>query len=133
MEQTEATRIEIDLRRRETEAGWQGVIDRFALSATPRWFEWLGWVLILAAFDFVAAKSGSRGARLIPAASVGFLWLCFNAFFFRIHFKGWPWVSSARFERAISLILSGASRRRLLLGRPIDCRRDRGEHGTVAG
>jgi hypothetical protein len=108
MSDTESTRAEIDLRHQETEAGWQGVIDRFALSATPRWFEWLGWVLVLAAFEFVATKSDNPGVRVAVAASIALLWLYFNAFFFRFHFKGWPWITSVGVERSISLVLSGA-------------------------
>jgi hypothetical protein len=103
----EQKRIELDFRHRETEAGWQGVIDHFALEATSKWFEWLGWVLVLAAFQYVADQSGSRFARAIPALSVVLLWLYFNAFFFRLHFKGWPLVRSARVERILSVVVSG--------------------------
>ena len=107
MEQPEPKRIEVDLRHRETEAGWQRVIDRFALEAAPKWFEWLGWVLVLSAFQFVADQSGRPVARLVPAACGAMLLLYFNAFFFRVQFKGWPGIKSQRAERAISVVLSG--------------------------
>lgn len=108
MEGPEPKPIERDLRHRETEAGWQQVIDGFALEATPRWFEWLGWVLVLAAFQYLADQGGSRLVRMVPALSVGLLWLYFNAFFFRLQIKGWPLVQSARTERALSIVLSGS-------------------------
>ena len=98
---------ELNFRHRETEAGWQGLIDEFALEATSKWFEWLGWVLVLAAFQYVADQSGSRFARAIPGLSVGLLWLYFNAFFFRLRFKGWPLVRSARAERILWVVVSG--------------------------
>jgi len=107
MEEPKPKPIELDLRHRESEAGWQRVIDTFALEATPKWFEWLGWVLVLAAFQYLSGQSGSRLVRPIPALSVGLLWLYFNAFFFRLKFKGWPLVRSARVERAMSIVISG--------------------------
>jgi len=107
MQERKPKPIELDLRRRETEAGWQRVIDTFALEATPKWFEWLGWVLVLAAFQYLAGQSGSRLVRPIPVLSAGLLWLYFNAFFFRMRFKGWPLVRSTRVERVMSIAISG--------------------------
>ena len=107
MEEPEPKPIELDLRQRETEAGWQRLIDSFALEATPKWFEWLGWVLVLAAFEYVAHRSGHPLAWLAPAICVLMLWLYFNAFFFRLHFKRWPGIKSQRAERAVSVVLSG--------------------------
>lgn len=107
MARREQKPIELDLQHRKTEAGWQEVIDGFALEATSKWFDWLGWVLVLAAFQYVADQSGSLFARAIPVLSVGLLWLYFNAFFFRLHFKGWPFVRSTRVERILSMIVSG--------------------------
>ena len=43
----------VDLRRQETEAGWHGPIDRTALKAAPLWFEWLGWVAVLAGLKYL--------------------------------------------------------------------------------
>jgi hypothetical protein len=99
--------IEIDFRRRETEPGWQRIMDRFALAAAPKWFEWLEWILVLAAFQYLADKDGGGLARLVPAVSVLLLWFYFNAFFFRLEFRGLPLVRSGRVERIVSIILSG--------------------------
>ncbi len=97
---------ENDLRRRETEAGWQDVCDRFALTAAPTWFNWLEWILVLGAFDYLATKSGSWLPRVAAAVSLGLLWMYFNAFFVRLHLKGWFGVRSAGIERGVSTIIS---------------------------
>ena len=108
MKESKPTLIEVDLRRRETEAGWNRVIDTFALEATPKWFEWLGWVLVIAAFQYLADQSGSRAIYFLLALSFVLLWLYFNAFFFRLRFKGLPLVRSAPVEHAASILISGA-------------------------
>jgi hypothetical protein len=107
MEESKLAQIEIDLRRRETEAGWNHVIDTFALEATPKWFEWLGWVLVIAAFQYLADQSGSQAIHLIVGLSVVLLWLYFNAFFFQLRFKGLPLVRSVSVESAMSIVISG--------------------------
>ena len=76
MEESKPAQIEIDLRRRETEAGWNRVIDTFALEATPKWFEWLGWVLVIAAFQYLADQSGSQAIHLIVGLSTTCWPLC---------------------------------------------------------
>jgi hypothetical protein len=80
--------VEIDFRRRETEAGWQRILDRLGLRAAPVWFEWLEWILVLGALHYIGEKSGSPLVRLIPGISVGLLWFYLNGFFFRMKFKG---------------------------------------------
>jgi len=96
----------IDLPPRETEPGWQGVCDRFGLGAAPTWFNWLEWVLVLGAFDYVATKNGAWLARLAAAISLGLLWIYFNAFFFRLQSKGWFGIRSAGVERTVSTVAS---------------------------
>jgi len=97
--------VEVDFRRRETEPGWQRILDRFGLAAAPTWFNWLEWILVLGAFEYIGEKSGSRLARLIPPISIGLLWLYFNGFFF-------TWSSKVGFESD----LAGSSAGHLLRG-----------------
>ena len=99
--------IEIDVRHKTSEWGWQGITDAFAMEATPKWFEWLGWVLTLAAFQYLARQSRSMLAVAISGVSICMLMLYFNAFFYRIEFKGLPLVRATRFERVASLVISG--------------------------
>jgi hypothetical protein len=105
-DQERETALEIELRGGETEAGWQGTCDRFGLSAAPTWFSWLEWVFVLGAVDYLAAKTGAWLPRVVAAVSIGLLWTYFNAFFFRVQFKGWFGVRSPRVERALSTLVS---------------------------
>jgi len=100
------TTLEIDLGRRQSEAGWQATLDGFALRAVPRWFEWLGWVLALAALQYFEIKSRSIVGAVLLGISWGFLWLYFSAFFYRVKFKGLPFVRPS-IERVVSIVLSG--------------------------
>ena len=81
-------------------------IDRFALQAAPIWFTWLEWVLVLGAFDYLAAKSGSWLTRVAAAVTLGLLWMYFNSFFRRLHCKRWFGIHKPGGERAISSIAS---------------------------
>lgn len=99
--------IEIDVRHKTSEWGWQGITDAFALEAAPKWFEWLGWVLTLAAFQYLARQTSSVLATMVSRLSFVLLWFYFNAFFFRIEFKGLPIVRGTRFERFVSIVISG--------------------------
>ncbi len=72
-----------------------------------RWFNWLEWVLVLGAFEYLAGKHGAWLARLISAISIPILWFYFNGFFFRIQFKGLFRAKSVNAERIASIIISG--------------------------
>ncbi len=82
-------------------------MDRFGLAAAPRWFEWLEWILVLGAFEYLAGKSGALLARLVAGISIALLWFYFNGFFFGIQFKGWFRIQSETVERVLSLAVSG--------------------------
>jgi hypothetical protein len=132
MEQPDQTRIEVDLRRKESEAGWQSLINGWALAVTPEWFEWLGWVLVLAAFDYLARQSGSWSVRLIPVLSVILLWLYFNATFFRFEVKGLPLIQSGNVERALSMVYVSRDFRPVLVGGELPSERRRDTHEMSA-
>ncbi len=107
MSATNKPPVEVDFSRRDTEASWQGTLDRVGLAAAPVWFAWLEWVLILGAFEYLAGKSGAAVARLVSGVSIALLWFYFNGFFYRIHFKGWFRIRSATAERILSIGFSG--------------------------
>lgn len=100
--------VEADSSSGETQAGWQQACDRFALAAAPTWFNWLEWVFVLGAFDYLAAKSGAWLPRIAAAVSPGPLWMYFNAFFFRIQLQCGRGVGSPGAGRAVSTIASSA-------------------------
>jgi hypothetical protein len=45
-------KIEIDFRRKEIEAGWIRIVDKFGPKGAPVWFSWLSRVLALGAFEY---------------------------------------------------------------------------------
>jgi hypothetical protein len=91
-----------------TESEWQGWWDQNVLKLVPAWFNLLGWVLIIAALQFVATKSGDHVANWVAALSVAFLWQYLNSSLVRLDcFQ----VSNGRglvIARIGSLILTGA-------------------------
>lgn len=101
-------RIEIDLQRKETEAGWIAVLDRFGLRATPQWFNWVGWIFVLGFLHFLYVKSLSVVFAAMLVLSYGLLWFYFMGFFYRLKIKGIPFVSNRRVARLISIVISGS-------------------------
>jgi len=73
--------MKIDLKAKKSEAEWQHMIDKFALAVTPKWFEWLGWVLILGALTFLGKKADSIAINVILGISGGLFVLYFFNFF----------------------------------------------------
>ena len=99
-------KIRIDLNREETELGWQNILDNFALKGTPVWFSWIGWVVAIAALNYLSAKSGNTLIEVIKWISILILFYYYQAFFYKIEFKGIPFVSNTKIQRAISLLFS---------------------------
>jgi len=81
-------KTEIDFRRKETEAGWFRIQDKFGLKGAPVWFSWLSWVLALGAFQYLFLKTRSIAVGVVIAISNGMLWAYFWGFFYRFDFKG---------------------------------------------
>jgi len=91
-------KFEIDFSRRETEAGWIEIYDRFGLTAAPVWFNWLGWIFVLGTLDFLYNQSGNILLLVLIIASYGLLYFYFFGFFFRFKFKGILFLASPRRE-----------------------------------
>ena len=99
-------KIEIDLKREDTEFGWQISLDNFALKGVSIWFSWIGWAIAIAALNYLSVKSGNTLIKIIELFSILFLFYYYQAFFYRINFKGLPFVKNAKIQRIISLIFS---------------------------
>ena len=99
-------KITVDLSKRRTEPEWNETIDAFVLKSTEIWFRWLSWGLLLGALQYFNSKAKSLLLVTAIGLSVGWLWLYFQAFFYRIEFHGLPWIKSPQQRRVISLILS---------------------------
>ena len=98
---------EIDFARKETEAGWIRILDNLGKRATPAWFNLLGWILIMAGFQYLFYKSHSIIVGVIITISVGLLWLHFQAFFYRLRFKNFPILRWWDHSLVPSMVVSG--------------------------
>jgi len=96
---------EINLRAKKSEPEWQRVIDAFWKKATPQWFDWLEWILILAAIAYVAQKTHSFALKLVSGLSYAMLFLYFQSLFFSFKFKGLP-LKSNKIRRFASFVIS---------------------------
>lgn len=99
--------MKIDFKAQKTEGGWQKAIDDFWLNAIPKWFEWLGWMLILGAFTFLDKNYEIPIVSAVTGISYIALFFYLQSFFFSIEFHGVPFVKSERIRRLISLLISG--------------------------
>jgi hypothetical protein len=100
--------MKIDFNTRKTEAGWQKVFDNFWIKATPKWFEWLRWLLIIGVFTILSKTQENTIIEYVLGISYVALFFYFQSFFFSIEFHGLPFVKSEKARRTISLILSAA-------------------------
>ena len=96
----------INLSAKKTEAEWAEANDRFFLKATPVWFEWLEWIIIIGAIQVIADKTQDRYVQLIGVISYVFLFFYFLAFFYRIEFHGIPLIKSEIIRGIVSSVLS---------------------------
>jgi len=96
----------INLSAKKTEAEWAEANDRFFLKATPVWFEWLEWIIIIGAIQVIADKTQDIYVKLIGGISYAFLFFYFVAFFYRIEFHGIPLTKSEIRRRIVSFVLS---------------------------
>ena len=104
-------KIIVDFERKDTEAGWIRTIDNFAFKATPLWFNWLSWILLMGVFQYFLEKSQHILAKIVLGIivfiSATLLWCYFNAVFFRLEFRGFPFITKPKYIRIASFILSG--------------------------
>lgn len=98
--------MKIDFKSKKTEAEWQKALDDFWMKATPKWFEWLGWIIILGAFTFLNKTQENLIIKVITGISYIALFFYLQSFFFSFEFHGLPFVKSEKVRRIISLILS---------------------------
>jgi hypothetical protein len=99
--------VEIDFSSRKTESEWQSAIDNFWLKATPKLFEWTGWVALLAGLDFVNAQNPSVALWILIVLCKTSLFFYFNAYFSRFDWRGIVSSKSRGVIRVISLAIAG--------------------------
>jgi hypothetical protein len=99
--------MKIDFNVKKTEWKWQETIDNFWRIATPIWFDWLQWVLVLGVIGYLAQQTRSIALYITYAFSYGALFSYLLAIFYSFEFKGFPIMKSKRAHRLSSFILSG--------------------------
>ena len=98
---------EIDFSVKKTESEWQDTHDNFFIKATPKIFEWLSWVITLAALTFVQHKTKSTYVSVVLGVTYFFSVAYFFAYFYQFRFKGFPLVKNQKLVLLISLFFSG--------------------------
>lgn len=96
----------INLSAKKTEAEWIEALDNFFLKATPVWFKWLEWIIIIGAIQVIADKTQDGFVQLIGSFSYIFLFWYFVAFFYHIEFQGIPLIKSKKIRGIVSFALS---------------------------
>jgi len=96
-----------DFKEKKTEAQWQKAIDDFWRRATPQWFDWLEWVLILGIMTFLAEQTKAILLIIVSAISYAALFFYLQSLVFSLEFHGFPLIRSERGRRIASLLLSG--------------------------
>ena len=97
----------IDLQSKKTEFEWQQAFDRFWLDFTPKWFNWLGWVLIIGAITYLSEKTDNIYLNITKSISAFALFFYFQGFFYSFEFHGIPFVKSSKIRRGVSILISG--------------------------
>ena len=97
---------QINLKEKKTETEWQKAIDNFWIKAIPRWFEWLGWVLILGTFTFLAEETQNKTLKIVSIVSYFGVFFYLQSFFYTVNIYGFPHIKSEKAERFLSLIIS---------------------------
>ncbi len=99
--------IDVDLFKKRTEYESQQAWDKFWLAFGPKWFTWLGWVLILGAFQFVAVKVDNFSLRAVNGLSFMVLLCYFQCFFYQFKFINLPLTKDRpKVARLVSLLIS---------------------------
>ena len=99
--------MKIDFRDKKTEGGWQDTFDAFWIKITPGWFSILEWVLILGVISYLAIQTQNIILRLVSVISHIFLFFYIQSVFYSIEFVNIPGIKSFKWERIISIVLSG--------------------------
>lgn len=88
--------MKIDFEHKNSESEWQNKVDKLWLSAAPKWFEWVGWLLIMSVLSYVEQTTSNVAVSIIYLISFLLLWMYFQSFFFQFeflnlpYFKKWP-------------------------------------------
>lgn len=100
--------IQVDLKAKKSEHEWQSTLDKFWLLATPKWFTWIGWVIVLGILKYVNQRTENIAISIVHGASYIFFIMYFIAFFYQFSFINVPFIKSKKLSIFISILLSGS-------------------------
>jgi hypothetical protein len=99
-------KIKIDLAKERAETDWQDVADKIYLLATPKYYEWMGWIAALSALKYLSNKHADYSLTVLSLIGYSLLIGYFQAFFYRFEFVlNDNWTSKKK--RTVSLAISG--------------------------
>ena len=96
----------IDFSVQKSEAEWQHVTDNFFLKATPKVYEWLGWVITLAALTYVQHKTNSTYISVIVVITYILTYFYYIAYFYQFLFIGLPFLKKSKLALFASYVFS---------------------------
>ena len=97
----------IDLSSQKSETEWQHITDNFFLKATPKIYEWLSWVITLAALTYVQHKTKSIYISTTLVITYVFTYFYYITYFYQFLFVGFTFIKKSKLALFVSLILSG--------------------------
>jgi hypothetical protein len=101
-----APKEKINISTKKTEEGWAEANDKFFLYATPLWFKWLGWAIILVAIKIISNATHDRVVQFIEGISYFLLAFYIFSFFIKYEFHGIPLIKNDPVRVIVSSILT---------------------------
>lgn len=98
--------MKIDLGAKKTESGWNEAVDKFWKDVASAWFDWLGWVLTIGAFAYIADKTSNLYVHLIVVFSNLALYFYLQSVFFSFEFHNIPLIKNEKRRRLVSVGIS---------------------------
>jgi hypothetical protein len=97
--------LDIDFSKKEPEWTRFFRLSHLSRNLAPVWFDWLKWVMMLAALKVVATKSGSVMVVEMVTISSLIMIFYFGFFFQRIRIRGLAFIGSEKWHDRVSIIL----------------------------
>lgn len=98
--------MKIDIDLKDTEQGWFKRFDKFYLKFVPNWFNWLGWLLILGAFQYILELTKSRIISFIYITTLLLLFRYFAAIFWGIECTGAVFNKYKKLKNVLEIIFA---------------------------
>lgn len=97
--------MKFDIKVKNPESGFERALAIY-LKLTSKWFEWLGWVLILGTLHCVAKQSKSGHLSELMVLTYALLWAYFFALFSSYKFEGVTFFKTRKQKIIFSIIIA---------------------------